>query len=101
MCSCGKKWQKTISLLPTLTPSQRLRNCLFTMKFLAQHDLYDNNNHAKFQGQKIHQNKVIQNLPTLVAAVERFSLLPTLTTSKIELFLVFHEILGTKTSLCE
>jgi hypothetical protein len=36
-----------------------LRNCLFTMKCLAQHDLYDNNNHAKFQGQKIHQNKVI------------------------------------------
>jgi hypothetical protein len=59
MCSCGKKWGKTISLPPTLTPSQRLRICLFTMKCLAQHGLYDKNNHAKFQGQKIHQNKVI------------------------------------------
>jgi hypothetical protein len=38
------------------------------MKCLAQHDLYDNKN----------QNKEIQNLPTLVAVVESFSLLPTL-----------------------
>ena len=30
--------------------------------------------YAKFQGQKIHRKKVIQNLPTLVA-VEIFSLL--------------------------
>ena len=52
------------------------------MRFLAQHDLYDNNIHAKFQGQKIHQKNVIQNLPTLVAAVESFSLLPTLTASQ-------------------
>lgn len=37
--------------------------------------------YAKFQGQKIHQKKVIQNLPTLVA-VEIFSLLPTLTASQ-------------------
>ena len=37
--------------------------------------------YAKFQGQKIHQKKVIQNLPTLVA-VEMFSLLPTLTASQ-------------------
>jgi hypothetical protein len=55
MCSRGKKWGKTISLLPTLTPSQRLRNCLFTMKFLGQHGLYEKNNNAKFQGQKFHQ----------------------------------------------
>jgi hypothetical protein len=59
MCSCGKKWGKTISLLPTLTPSQRLGNCLFTMKFLAQHDLYNKKNHAEFQGQKIHPKKFI------------------------------------------
>jgi hypothetical protein len=57
MCSCGKQWGETISLLPTLTPSQRLRNCLFTMKFLAQHALYDNNIHAKFQGQNIYTKK--------------------------------------------
>jgi hypothetical protein len=37
--------------------------------------------YAKFQGQKIHQQKVIQNLPTLVV-VEKFSLLPTLTASQ-------------------
>ena len=57
MCSCGKQWGKTISLLPTLTPSQRLRNCLLTMKFLAQHALYDNNIHTKFQGQNIYTKK--------------------------------------------
>jgi hypothetical protein len=57
MCSCRKQRGKTISLLPTLTPSQRLRNCLFTMKFLAQHALYDNNIHAKFQGQNIYTKK--------------------------------------------
>jgi hypothetical protein len=59
MCSCRKQWGKTISLLPTLTPSQRLRNCLFTMKSLKHHDLYDKKNPAKFQGQKIHEKKVI------------------------------------------
>jgi len=37
--------------------------------------------YAKFQGHKIHQQKVIQNLPTLVA-VEIFSQLPTLTASQ-------------------
>ena len=46
------------TLLPTLTPSLRLRNCLFTMKFLAQHALYDNNIHAKFQGQKTYTKKI-------------------------------------------
>jgi hypothetical protein len=59
MCSCRKQWGKTISLLPTLAPSQRLRSCLFTIKKFKQHGLYDNKNHAKFQGQKIHEKKVI------------------------------------------
>ena len=58
MCSCRKQWGKTISLLPTLTPSQRLRNCLVTMKCLAQHALYDNNIHAKFQGQNIYKKYI-------------------------------------------
>jgi hypothetical protein len=49
---------------------------------LKQHGLYDNNNHAKFQGQKIHEKKVIQNLPTLVVVVESFSLLPFLIASQ-------------------
>jgi hypothetical protein len=44
--------------------------------------------YAKFQDQKIHRQKVIQNLPTLVA-VEKFSLLPTLTTSQILKYLFF------------
>jgi hypothetical protein len=37
--------------------------------------------YGKFQGQKSHQKKVIQNLQTLVD-VEIFSLLPTLTASQ-------------------
>jgi hypothetical protein len=52
---------KTISLLPTLTPSQRLRNCLYTMEFLAQHALHDNNIHAEFQGQNIYTKKYLQS----------------------------------------
>jgi hypothetical protein len=44
--------------------------------------------YAKFKDQKIHWQKVIQNLPTLVA-VEKFSLLPTLTTSQILKYLFF------------
>jgi hypothetical protein len=59
MCSCGKKWGKIISLLPALTSSQGLRNCLFTMKFLAQHALYDNNIYAEFQGQNIYTKKIL------------------------------------------
>jgi hypothetical protein len=35
------------------------------MKFLAQHALYDNNIHAKFQGQKIYTNNVGNTRPTL------------------------------------
>jgi len=36
---------------------------------------------TKFQGQKIHQKKDIQNLPTCVV-VKKISLLPTLTASQ-------------------
>ena len=61
MCSCGKQWGKTISLLPTLTPSQRLRNCLLTIKCLAQHALYDKNILAKFQGQNMYTKKNLQS----------------------------------------
>jgi len=46
------------TLLPNLTPSQRLINRLFTMKFLAHHALNDKNIHAKFQGQKIYTKKI-------------------------------------------
>jgi hypothetical protein len=58
MRSCGKKWGKTISLLPTLTPSQRLTKCLFTMKILTQNDLYDKKKSCQFEGQKIHQKNL-------------------------------------------
>jgi hypothetical protein len=59
MCSCGKQWGESIPLLPTSTAPQRSKNCLCTMKFLVQHDLHDENKHAKCEGQKIRQNKVI------------------------------------------
>jgi hypothetical protein len=44
--------------------------------------------YVKFQGQNIHQQKAIQNLPTLVA-VENVSLLPTLTASQSLNFIFF------------
>jgi len=69
---------KEISMLATLIASRELKNWYFTMKFLSQH-LYVNNTCTKFQGQKIHQKKYIQNLPICVA-VKKNSLLPTLTT---------------------
>jgi len=69
---------KEISMLPTLTASQELKNWYFTTKCLPQHHLYVSNMYTKFQGQKIHQKKVIQNLSTWVV-VEKISLLPTLT----------------------
>jgi len=46
-----------ISVLPTLTPSWRLKNCFFTMEIFSQHHLYVNNMRAKFQGQKIQKKK--------------------------------------------
>ena len=56
--------------------------------------------YAIFEGQKIYQKKVIQNLPTLVA-VEIFSLLPTLIASqRLNYYFFCHEILGTKNPLC-
>jgi len=72
---------KEIFVLSTLIAFQELKNWYFTTKVLPQHHLYVNNTCTKFQSQKIHQNKVIQNLPTWVV-VENFSLLPTLTTSQ-------------------
>jgi len=63
----------TISLLPTLTPSQGLKNCLFTMKFLSQYDFYVNNMCAKFQGKKFHTKKDILNLPTSIAVRNHFT----------------------------
>jgi len=55
-----------ISVLPTLTTSQELKNWYFTMKFLSHHHVYVNNTCTKFQGQKIHPKKDVQNLPTCV-----------------------------------
>jgi hypothetical protein len=67
------------------------------MKCLTHHDLYDKKNHGKFQGQKIHQKKVFQILPTLVVVVESFFTSANFDNlSKIE-FVFCHEILGKKT----
>jgi hypothetical protein len=101
MCSYRKQWGKTISLLPTLTPYQRLRNCLFTMEILKQHDFYDKNNHAKFQGQKIHEKKSYLESTNIGSCCGKFITAANFDNlSKIELFFVCHEILGNKTSLC-
>jgi len=72
---------KKISLQPTLRGSRELKIWYFTTKFLPQLDIYVNNTWSKFQGQKIHHLKVIQNLPTWIV-VEFFSLLPTFTASQ-------------------
>jgi len=53
---------KKISLLPTLTPSQGLKNWLFTTKFFSQDNLYVENMCFKFKDQKIHPKKDIQIL---------------------------------------
>jgi hypothetical protein len=73
---------RKLSRLPTLKASRELTNWYFPTKILPKHYLQVSYMLAKFQDQKIHRKKVIQNLPTLVA-VENFSLLPTLTTSQI------------------
>jgi len=48
------------------------------MKFLAEDNLYVDNMCDKFQGQKIHPEKHIQNLPTCVVARMIFSALEIL-----------------------
>ena len=53
-----------ILLLLTLTLSQGLNNWLFTIGVLSQNDFYVHNTRDKFQGQKSHIRKDIQNLPT-------------------------------------
>jgi len=75
-------------MLPTLKASRELKNWYFTMKFLQQNHLYDNNTCTKFQGQKFYQKKDIQNLLTCVV-VKCFSLLPTLTASQRLNYLFF------------
>jgi len=74
--------------MPTLTASQGLKNWYFTMNFLSQHHLYFNNTCTKCQGQKFHQKKDIQNLPTCVA-MKKISLLPTLIASRGLNFFLF------------
>ena len=57
----GETIMETISLLPTLTRSQGMRNCLFTMGVLAQDFLYVNIMCAKFQDQTSYTTKYIHN----------------------------------------
>jgi hypothetical protein len=56
------RYRMSISLTTHKNQSPHLQGhlCnLFTMNVLAKHDLYDENNHAIFQGQKIHRQKVV------------------------------------------
>jgi hypothetical protein len=55
------------SRLPILKASRELKNWYFPTKFLPKNYLQVNYMYANFEGQKIHRQKVIQNLPTLVA----------------------------------
>jgi len=64
-------WGK-FSLLPTLTPSQGLKNCFIAIKFLAWVHLYVDNMCDKFQGQKIHLKKYIRNLLTCIVGRKIF-----------------------------
>jgi len=64
---------RKISLLPTLTPSQRLEKKNLAMEILSWDPLYVNTMCAKFQVQKICPPKDIWNLPTCVV-VRKFSL---------------------------
>jgi hypothetical protein len=57
---------ENFSLLPTLTASQSLKYCLFSIKFLEQKYLCVNKIWYKFQGQIINKTKDINNLPTCV-----------------------------------
>jgi len=57
---------KEISVLPTLIAFQGLKNWYFTMNFLSQHHIFVNKACRKFQGQKFHLKKDVQNLPTCV-----------------------------------
>jgi len=64
-CVVVRNKHETITLCLTLTPSLRLKNCYSTMKCLAQDHLYVDNIYEKFQGQKMHSKKIIQNLHLL------------------------------------
>ena len=57
----GETIMETISILPTLTRSQGIRNCLYTMGVLAQDFLYVNIMCAKFQDQTSYTTKYIHN----------------------------------------
>jgi len=58
--------QGTISLLPTLTPSQGLKFLFLPWIFLKD-NLYVDNMYTKFQVQKIHTKKDIWNLPICIS----------------------------------
>jgi len=64
---------RKISLLPTLTPSQRLRKNIWSMKFLSWDHLYVDNMCAKFQVQKSHPKKGIWNLSKCVVVRKNFT----------------------------
>ena len=85
---------ETISLLPTLTPSQRLRNVPFTMKDLAEHALYVNNIHAKFRGHNIYTKEKNFNVQT------SFTIANLDTLPRIDITCLFHGIVFQSLNLC-
>jgi hypothetical protein len=79
---------------------QRLRNCLFTMKFLAQHGLYDKKKSRQISRPKDLPKQSYLKSSNIGSCCGKFFTAANFDSlSKIEYFL-FHEIFGTKTSLC-
>jgi len=91
---------ETISVLLTLTPSQGLRNFLFTMKFLSQNYFYVNNMCDKFESQKNLIKKDIQNLSACLDMRNHFTTTNFDTLPKGWILFIYHEILFTRSSLC-
>jgi hypothetical protein len=80
-------------------PPESSKICIFPQCFYESIIFKLIHMYTKFQGQKMHSQKVTQNLPTLVD-VEKFSLLPTLIASQsLSFFFFCNEIFGTKISL--
>ena len=84
----------------TLTPSQGLKNCLFTMKFFPQNYFYVNNICDKFQSQKIYTKRKIQNLPTCVAVKNHFTTSNFDTLLRAAILFIYHDVFCRRSPLC-
>ena len=88
------------TLLPTLTPSTGLKICFFTLKFWGQHHLYVDNIHTKFQVQRTHKTKDIEDQLPWGSCEKRVTAANFDTLPRIEEIFFSHEIFGVKTPLC-